>query len=129
MLNQKRSLGLTLIEVLIALAIVSIALTAIIKSTTQDIRSTTYLQTKTIAMWVGQKVMNEVQVGVIQLPGAPDQHKDQTEMLGRTWHWLAGYENTANSHIKKIVVNVYESEEEEVDPIVTFESYIYHADE
>ncbi len=56
--------GLTLIEVLIALAIVGIAMTAIIKATSQNIRSTAYLQNKLIAMWVGQQVSNEMLAGI-----------------------------------------------------------------
>ena len=52
--------GFTLLEVLIALAIISIALTAIIKASSQNIKDTAYLEDKAIANWVGLEVMNEV---------------------------------------------------------------------
>lgn len=118
--------GLTLIEVLIALAIMSIAMTAIIKSTSQNIRGTGYLQTKTIAMWVGKQVMNEARLGLLVLPLSSDKVKEKTSMLGRDWYWQAGRESTPNKRIDKIEVDVYESEEQESSPIISLESYVYH---
>jgi prepilin-type N-terminal cleavage/methylation domain-containing protein len=57
--SQHTQSGLTLIEVLVALAIISIALTAIIKATSENIRGTAYLQDKTIAMYVARQILNE----------------------------------------------------------------------
>lgn len=121
--------GLTLIEVLIALAIVGIAMTAIIKATSQNIRSTGYLQKKTIAMWVGQQVVNEARANLIQLPNPPDKLKQSTIMLNREWTWTANQEGTPNQRIKKITVKVFDKadiDEEDASPIITLESYVYH---
>ncbi|SRR5579883_776923 len=119
--------GLTLIEVLIALAIVGIALTAIIKAASQSIRATTYLQDKTIAMWVGTQVINEARAGILVLP-ATDTLKQTTHMLGRDWHWQAHQEETANKRIKKVLVEVYgadpEEDTENNTPIISLESDI-----
>ncbi|TAK75189.1 MAG: type II secretion system protein GspI [Gammaproteobacteria bacterium] len=117
--------GLTLIEVLIALAIVGIAMTAIIKAASQSIRGTTYLQDKTIAMWVGSQVLNEARVGILVLPKG-ETLKQTTRMLNRDWHWQAQQEETADERIKKIQVDVYGEEEEDQNetPIVSLESYI-----
>lgn len=125
---RKNMLGLTLIEVLIALAIIGIALTAVIKSTSQNIRGTSYLQNKTIAMWVAQQVLNEARVGVLKLDG-DEKQKQSTEMLGHEWYWQASQEETPNKNIKKITVNVYpnENEDDEESPIVSMASYVYHA--
>jgi len=125
-LSKKNNLGLTLIEVLIALAIVSIAMTAIIKATSQNIRNTTYLQTKVIATWVGQQLMNEARVGYLPLPNSPDKLNDTTEMLGRDWYWQIGAEDTPNKNIKKIAVSVYAHEPvDDETPVVSLESYLY----
>lgn len=125
---RKNTMGMTLIEVLIALAIISIALTAVIKATTQNIRSTAYLQDKTMALWVGQEVLSEARTGVLRLPSAPDRLKQKTEMLGRDWYWQAGEERTPNKNIKKILVSVFANEEEddEASPLITLESYVYN---
>jgi general secretion pathway protein I len=126
MLNHQR--GLTLIEVLIALAIVSIALTAVIKATAQNIQSTAYLQKKTIAMWVGQQVLNEARAGVITLTADTEADKQSTNMLGQEWYWQASQANTGNPRIKQISVKVFADDTEAATPVVSMESYLYAQD-
>ncbi|OGT69519.1 MAG: type II secretion system protein GspI [Gammaproteobacteria bacterium RIFCSPHIGHO2_12_FULL_45_9] len=98
--------GLTLIEVLIALAVIAIAFTAIIKATSQNIRSATYLQEKTVATWVGSQVMNEVQVGLLIVPEAPGKLEQETTMLNQTWSWRAYQLPTPNKRIREVQVDV-----------------------
>ena len=57
--------GFTLIEVLIALAILAIALTAVIEATSKNIQNTLYLQNKTIASWVGLEIINEAKINFL----------------------------------------------------------------
>jgi general secretion pathway protein I len=99
--------GFTLIEVLIALAILSISLTAIIKSTSQSIKDTIYLQDKTIAHWVGLKVMNEARAGMLNLSPQSEKVTDETEMLSEKWTWDASLKPTNTPHITEIDVDVY----------------------
>src|SRR5690348_9388083 len=106
----KKQIGLTLIEVLIALSIISISLTAIIKATSQSIRDTSYLQTKMTALWVGQNIMNEILVGLRKLPQPPDQLKKTITMLNRDWYVVANLSDTPNKRIKQVNVDVYEHE-------------------
>jgi len=120
-----KQIGLTLIEVLIALAIIAIAMTAVIKAVSQSIRSVTYLQDKTIALWVGENVLNELRVGLIKLSDA-DETKKKVEMLGREWYTQVTSEETPNIHIKKISAKVSNVElDSETDPIIELESYLY----
>lgn len=126
--HKKHHQGLTLIEVLIALAIIAIAMTAIIKASSQNIRSTSYLEEKTIALWVGQEVLNESLMGILKLPNHPDQREDEMTMLNKTLYWQGFQENTPNKHIKKIKVNVFNHEikDEDESPLISLESYRYH---
>lgn len=126
--HKNRQLGLTLIEVLIALAIVGIAMTAVIKSTSQNINATSYLQKKTVAMWVAQQVINEARVDLLKMGSSSGRQKLTTHMLGQDWYWQTEEEETPNHRIKKITVKVFENEneEDEVAPITILESYIYH---
>lgn len=119
--------GLTLIEVLIALAIVAIALTAIIKAVSQNIRATTYLQEKTIAMWVGQQVLNEARVGARRLPADDEKLRESSKMFGREWFWYAQRIATPNMHIKKMEVKVFANEntDDDASPIISLETYVY----
>ncbi|SRR5579883_348593 len=113
--------GFTLIEVLIALAILSIALISIMRSTSQNIRDNTYLQNKTIAAWVGTQAMNEIRAGVIST-ASDNEIKKETEMLGRKWSWQATVTTTPNPRIKKIVVDVFSSDGKKM---LSLTSYIY----
>lgn len=123
-----RERGLTLIEVLVALAIVAIALTAVIKAASQNIRSTHYLQQKTIALWVGQNVMNEVRLGLIKTESNRSDQRQMTTMLDTDWYWQLTAEDTPNPHIRKINVNVYtpaNRDNDEASPLISLEGYQY----
>jgi general secretion pathway protein I len=124
-MSLKKSFGFTLIEVLVALAIISIALTAIIKATSQNIKNTIYLQNKTIAGWVGTQVINEATVGLLQLPVAPDKVDGEINMMNQTWAWQAQLVNSPNPRIKKIEVNVMLKSNGET--LINLESFLYVA--
>ena len=114
--------GFTLIEVLIALAILSIAMIAIIKATSQNIRDTQYLQQKTIATWVGTNVIQSTRLGLIKVPREPDELTDQTDMLGQLWTWKASLKPTTNPKIQEIKVSVFQRTE---SPLVNMKGYYY----
>lgn len=124
-----RSLGLTLIEVLIALAIVGIAMLSVVKAVTQNIRATQYLQQKSSALWVGQSVLNEVAANVMSVDRSTGHSK--TTMLGQDWYWQLSAEATKNPRITKLTVQVYarEEDQESESPILTLESYRYQQEQ
>lgn len=99
--------GFTLIEVLIALAIVAIAMTAIIKTTGDDIRTTAYLKEKTTAYWVAMNVLNETLAGASVAPATGETKTGRTEMLGHGWPWALSAESTGNGRIRQWVVKVF----------------------
>jgi len=121
--SKQNETGLTLIEVLIALIILSVALTAVIKSASENIRNTLYLQNRTIATWVGANVMNSIRIGVIQIPGTPDHLSKTDRVLNQNWNWEAVMNSTPNPRIKQIVVDVYHSPDHH--PLTHLESYVY----
>lgn len=120
---MNKSAGFTLIEVLVALAIVSIALTAVIKVSSQNIKNTFYIQEKTIALWVASDIINEVRAGLIKVPEEPDMLEDKKDMLSQSWGYSVGLKNTPNSNIKKLDVDVYMPQK--TMKLVHFESYLY----
>jgi general secretion pathway protein I len=121
--NKRKISGFTLIEVLIALAILSIALTAIIKASSQNIRDTLYLQNKTIAHWVGLEVINKIRAHVLLVTAREKIHEENTVMLNQQWHWQASIEKTPNPHIKEIKVTVAKMNEK--NPLAQLTSYLY----
>jgi general secretion pathway protein I len=59
--KQTKQQGLTLVEVLIALAILSIALTALLVTMTRDMRDAQTITEKTAALWCAQNQITALQ--------------------------------------------------------------------
>lgn len=87
-----RNKGFTLVEVLIALLIIAIALTAVIHATTQTTRSLNRVQEKMIAHWVGMNVLSEIQTNIIVIPKDASLPSGKTKMLGAQWYWTVAAE-------------------------------------
>ncbi|MCP0914005.1 MULTISPECIES: GspI family T2SS minor pseudopilin variant LspI [Legionella] len=78
----------TLIEVLLALAVIAIALTALIKATAQNTSYTERIRGKSISHWVAMQGVTMIQLGLLTIP--PNQEITQaTTMLGEKWFWRA----------------------------------------
>ncbi len=118
--KPRLELGFTLIEVLIALAILAIALTAIIKVTAQNIRDTTYIQNKTIAAWIGTEIINEIRAGITNIP---DHLEKNIVILNQPWSWEANSLPTPNKHIQEIQVRVFKQPNHQ--HLINLTSYIY----
>lgn len=107
---KRRSEGLTLLEVLIALAVLALSLTAIVKATTVSVRETRYLRDKTIALWVAKKTLRQIQLDLIT-DHSP--HLEMTtHMLGSEWFWTSDITSTKNSAIDNIEVTVRRKRDE-----------------
>ena len=105
--------GFTLIEVMVALAIIAIALAALIKASGNHTRSAAYLKSKTLAHYVA---LNEV--ARLQIENAwPDlgTKKDDTEMAGIIWYWTREVEKTMDEsgNIRSLKFNIYQGEDRE----------------
>lgn len=98
--------GFTLIEVLVALGILSIGLTSLIVMSSEITRNTNHLQEKAIAHWVGQNVMAKVQMGLLEPPASPKNLKGSTHMLGQQWQWALQRQKTKNNYMDRIIIKV-----------------------
>ena len=102
---MKKQTGFTLIEVLLALAVIAIALTALIQSTAQTVVNTTRLKDKSISHWVAMQGVTMVQLGLLKIPS--NQPVTQvTDMLGQRWYWRAALQPTSMKHVQKITITV-----------------------
>jgi general secretion pathway protein I len=80
-----RSRGFTLIEVLVALAIVAIGMAAVLESLTSSANTTLYLQDKTFATWVALNRIETVRLSD-SIPEAGTSN-DDINYAGRSWEW------------------------------------------
>lgn len=100
---SKRQQGMTLLEVLVALVVVALALSAAIRSVNVGVGNIDYLKQQSIAHWVAMNHVNEVQ---LQLRLAKTHEQYEIEMAGQTWQLQSQTTATANSHIVRIEVSV-----------------------
>lgn len=102
--QRDRSYGFTLIEVVVALAIVAIGMSAAILAVGQTASDSTYLRDKTLAHWVAMNRLTEVRLQ----PRAPrvDETSDEVEMAGRTWRWTMTVTQTPVQTMQRIDVSV-----------------------
>ena len=102
-IKNKKS-GFTLIEVLIALSIIAIALTALIKAIAQNIENSRRIKEKTISHWVAMQGVAMIELGLLH-PNNQDSTQDTT-MLGEHWFWRAKVTATGLKSIQLITISV-----------------------
>jgi general secretion pathway protein I len=80
--------GFTLIEVLVALVIVAVGMSALMGALSSSARTVTYMQDKTFAEWVALNQITSVRIGLQQgqLPATGTTNGD-IDLVNRTWHW------------------------------------------
>lgn len=97
--------GFTLIEVLLALAVIAIALTALLKATAQNVAHTQRIKEKSISHWVAMQGVAAIQLGLIT-PHLNQEATEVTNMLGQRWYWRAELTTTPIQSMQKISITV-----------------------
>jgi general secretion pathway protein I len=103
--------GFTLMEVLVALLIVSLGMLGVIQAVSQAASSTSYLRDKTIAHWVAMNRITELRLQ--SQPPPLGESSGSVEMSGREWRWSTVVERTAIDTMSKIDVSVALKEDED----------------
>ena len=111
--------GMTLLEVLVALAIFATAAISVMRSVSQHINTLSYLEQKTFASFIVDN-----QMSLVMLAGAPTSVKTgKTEMAGREWYWKVTPVETEVGFIAAFDVSVALDKEVQ-KPLVTVRSYV-----
>lgn len=100
----RRMRGFTLLEVVVALAILAIALLAAVKGISEYVGNTAYLKERSFAHWVALNKVAEMQLGS-EWPGAGIL-KGSESMGGAEWHWEVTVSETPNPEIRRLDVKV-----------------------
>jgi general secretion pathway protein I len=99
--------GFTLVEVLVALAIVAIALAAGFRSVAQSAESATALKARTLALWVAQ---NRLAAAQLEVPEPAIGERDGSEVqAGASFVWHETVLGTPNPAFRRIEIAVAEA--------------------
>ncbi|MRS18706.1 type II secretion system protein GspI [Enterobacteriaceae bacterium RIT692] len=103
-MNQQ---GMTLIEVMIALALLAIAGLALMQTQHERVRNLHYLEQKQIAGWV-----TENQLALLQLSALPNAGVQDVQMAGERWHWQVQKLPTTQPRVQRIEIAVWRNHAE-----------------
>ena len=94
------SKGFTLVEVLVALVLLAVALSAMIKTASENTVNTAYLRDKYLAGLVAMNKIDEMMAGRVW--PATGNSNGKVEMARQTWFWQMKIENTPDESLRKV---------------------------
>lgn len=97
--------GFSLIEAMVALAVLAIATVGLIRTVETHIDSTRGMERRAEAMWVAQNRLAEITLD------APDAAQRKVTLLGREWRVDTARTRTADPAIDKLHIQVFEGDE------------------
>ncbi len=101
--NLKHQKAFTLIEVMVAVAILALALPAMLYALMNQIDNTGYMRDKMFAQWVAEDVLAEIRfenkrTGNVPVKGS----KGEAELGGRKWYWRSNAIQSENELFKDL---------------------------
>jgi|GEM_PF-6798047 len=88
-LRLNKSYGFTLLEVLIALVILSLGIAAMWVASQRAITTQQYLDDKTLGQLCANNVLTQIQLGELAITNRYPKQRGTMEQLGRTFYWRA----------------------------------------
>ncbi|MCW8988401.1 MAG: type II secretion system minor pseudopilin GspI, partial [Gammaproteobacteria bacterium] len=106
----------TLLEVLVALAVLTMGLGTVIKVAGTQASQLSYLKDKTVALWIANNKASEVQLDNWPETGTSS---GQEIMANQEWRWELTVSNTADKDLRRLDIHVNRVNEKG-EPIVRF---------
>ena len=101
---KSRTPGFTLLEVLVALAVVAIALAALVSAATGQLKIAERTRDKAIAGWVAANVLTDLKLRE-RFP-EPGERTGVVNMADQRFSWRALVQNTVESDLRRIDLRV-----------------------
>ena len=116
------SAGFTLLEVLVALAVLALSLAAAIRASGAYVGNQAYLQERTLAHWVARNSLTELQLET-QWPGTGSR-SDSARMADLDWEWRATIADTPHEDLRRVEVSVWLGDKIKGEPLASLTGYL-----
>ena len=111
MRDESRQLGFTLIEVVVAIAIVALGMMAVFRVVHDTVNNSAYLRDRTFATWIADNRLAELRLGA-EMPSV-DQTEGDVEFASQLWRWQVTVSQTPVSDLRRIDVRVRRAADDE----------------
>jgi general secretion pathway protein I len=108
---SRRARGFTLVEVLVAVAVLAIAMGAVISAMARQADNAGYLKQKTLALWVAHNRLTEIQLQ--SEPPSTGRSDGEADMGGFKWRWEAVVVKTEDPRLRRIDILVRRPDDRE----------------
>ncbi len=113
--------GFTLLEVLVALAILAIAMAALVRGAGQNTANQSYLEERTFAHWVAMNRLAEVRLLDASPPAGTSSGVES--LGGRDWRWTMNVQRTPDGGVLRVDVQVRRDGENNETPKAQLTGY------
>jgi len=121
-MDRSNCRGFTLVEVVVALAIVAIGMLAVFKTIGDTVNNVATLRDRTFAAWIADNRITEVRLSG-QMPSV-DETEGDLDYAGRRWHWVARVSQTAVEGLRRMDVSVRREGDAEDSSLVSLAGFI-----
>lgn len=120
--NPRSSRGFTLVEVVVALAIVAVGMLAVFKTIGDTVNNVSYLRDRSFAAWIADNRITEIRLSG-EMPSV-DETDGDLEYAGRRWHWTANVAQTPVEGIRRVEVRVRREDDAADSTLVSMAGFV-----
>ncbi len=119
--TAERAGGFTLIEVVVAMAIIAVGMAAVFVTIGAIARNVDHLRDRSLAAWIADNRIAEMRLAG-ELPSV-DETDGEVDFAGRRWHWVATVSQTPVDGLRRIDVSVRRDSDPEDSALVTLAGF------